>query len=158
MLGCGSGRDTKVFLCNGYIVSAFDASPQMAAFASSYTGQVCSIGRFQDIKFEQEFDAVWACASLLHVSKIQMPEVLARLIAALKVGGVMYFSFIEGEGERTSADGRLYNSYTVESLRRLLLEYPSFKEIDFWKSEDGASPKRPAPWLNFLLKKIRSGL
>jgi SAM-dependent methyltransferase len=37
--GCGSGRDTKAFLQRGYVVTAFDGSPQMADFASKYTGR-----------------------------------------------------------------------------------------------------------------------
>src|SRR5437879_4481189 len=67
--GCGSGRDAKAFLTRGYRVTAFDASPQMAANTSSLTGQECKILSFQQMKFRDEFDGIWACASLLHVPK-----------------------------------------------------------------------------------------
>ena len=37
--GCGSGRDTKYFLDQGYKVSAFDASSEMVKLASALTGE-----------------------------------------------------------------------------------------------------------------------
>jgi 2-polyprenyl-3-methyl-5-hydroxy-6-metoxy-1,4-benzoquinol methylase len=151
--GCGSGRDSKVFLQNGHTVTAFDASPEMARFAGAYTGQKCRVLCFQEVDFQQEFDAIWACASLLHVPKCEMESVLSRLIAALRNGGVMYVSFIEGEGERISADGRLYNSYTARSLGELLGRISSVGKIAFWKSDEIASSGQRAPWLNCLFKK-----
>ena len=88
--GCGSGRDTKAFLQRGYVVSAFDGSPQMARIASAYTGQKCHVLRFQEIEFRKEFDGVWACASLLHVPKCEMEDVLHRVVTALKPGGTCF--------------------------------------------------------------------
>jgi len=151
--GCGSGRDSKVFLQSGHIVTSFDGSPKMARFASAYIGQKCLVLRFQEVKFQQEFDAIWACASLLHVPKCEMLNVLGRLVAALKNGGIMYVSFIEGEGERVSADGRLYNSYTAKSLRKLLEGLSMVGEFAFWRSDEIPSSVQRAPWLNCLFKK-----
>lgn len=153
--GCGSGRDSKVFLQNGHTITAFDASPEMARFASTYTGQKCRVLCFQDVDFEQEFDAIWACASLLHVPKSEMASVLSLLIAALRNGGTMYVSFIQGEGERVSVDGRLYNSYTEKSLRELLEGMSMVGEITFWKSDEIPSSDQRAPWLNCLFKKSK---
>ncbi len=148
--GCGSGRDTKIFRGRGFVVTAFDGSPQMARFASAYTSQQCRVLRFQEMRFEQEFDGIWACASLLHVPKCEINDVLRRFVMALKPGGVMYASFIEGEGERISSDGRLYNSYTAESLRDLLRGMLHVREIACWKSKETPSHALRAPWLNFL--------
>lgn len=36
--GCGSGRDTKYFLGNGYQVDATDGSEELCKIASNYTG------------------------------------------------------------------------------------------------------------------------
>jgi 2-polyprenyl-3-methyl-5-hydroxy-6-metoxy-1,4-benzoquinol methylase len=151
--GCGSGRDSKVFLESGHTVTAFDASPEMARFASAYIGQKCIVLRFQEVRFQQEFDAIWACASLLHVPKCEMESVLRRLVTALRKEGIMYASFIEGEGERVSEDGRLYNSYNAESLRELLEGTSMVEEVAFWKSDEIPSSDRRAPWLNCLFKK-----
>lgn len=151
--GCGSGRDTKAFLERGYRVASFDASPQMADFATAYTGQTCHVLRFQDVEFQNHFDGIWACASLLHVPKREMLGVLRRLMTALKPGGILYASFVEQEGERIAPDGRLYNSYTTESFRRLLAKLSTIHDVTSWRSEEISSSAKRAPWLNFLLKK-----
>lgn len=150
--GCGSGRDTRLFLQKGFAVTAFDGSPEMARLASAFTGQRCTVLRFQDIQFRHEFDAIWACASLLHVPKDEMIDVLGRFFKAVKPGGILYASFIEGEGERRSEDGRLYNSYTAASFRELLRNIRVNGEISFWKSEGISRPVERAPWINFLCK------
>jgi len=151
--GCGSGRDTLAFLRGGYSVKAFDGSAKMAECASVYTGQECEVLRFQDMAFDREFDAVWSCAALLHVPKSEMSDVLVRIIRSLKPGGVAYFSFIEGSDERTSSDGRFYNSYTTESLRDLLQSVGGVQELDCWRSfRDPDSPQQAA-WLNIIIKR-----
>jgi 2-polyprenyl-3-methyl-5-hydroxy-6-metoxy-1,4-benzoquinol methylase len=152
--GCGSGRDTVAFVRSGYSVKAFDASAKMAEYASRYTGQECEVLRFQDMEFDREFDAVWSCAALLHVPKSEMSDVLGRMIRALKPGGLAYFSFIEGKDERTSSDGRFYNSYTTESLRELLHHVGGVQEVDCWRSFRDPDSPRQAPWLNMIVQRI----
>jgi 2-polyprenyl-3-methyl-5-hydroxy-6-metoxy-1,4-benzoquinol methylase len=154
--GCGSGRDMRAFMLRGFLVSGFDASSQMASYASSYSGRTCEILRFQDMQFHNEFDGVWSCASLLHVPKHDMEDVMNRLVNSLKLNGVAYFSFIEGEGERVSSDGRFYNSYTSDSLRTLLRKIGRVREVESWTSVDSGAQSRPAPWLNMIVQKLSS--
>jgi 2-polyprenyl-3-methyl-5-hydroxy-6-metoxy-1,4-benzoquinol methylase len=151
--GCGSGRDTVAFLRDGYSVKAFDGSAKMAECASIYSGQTCEVLRFQDMAFDREFDAVWSCAALLHVPKAEMRDVLERIIHSLKLGGVAYFSFIEGNDERVSSDGRFYNSYTMESLREVLQSVGGTRELDSWRSVRDPDAPRPAPWLNIIIER-----
>jgi 2-polyprenyl-3-methyl-5-hydroxy-6-metoxy-1,4-benzoquinol methylase len=63
--GCGVGRDTKVFMQKGYEVEAFDSSIQMVRLSSEYTGQMTRFLRFEDMDYVDEFDGIWACASLI---------------------------------------------------------------------------------------------
>jgi SAM-dependent methyltransferase len=151
--GCGSGRDTVAFLKGGYSVKAFDGSAKMAERASIYSGQECAVLRFQDVAFDREFDAIWSCAALLHVSKSEMKDVLRRMIRSLKLGGIAYFSFIEGNDERKSSDGRFYNSYTTESFRELLQSVARTREVDCWKSLRDPDLPRQAPWLNMIIER-----
>ena len=151
--GCGSGRDTRAFLQKGYVVTAFDSSPEMVRLAAAYTGQNCIVVRFQDMNFREEFDAVWACASLLHVPRREMPDVLRRFVTALRPGGVMYASFVEGGEDRAGADGRLYTCYTPEALTELIRTIPGTREVACWRSEEIASSAKRSPWLNLLFKK-----
>lgn len=149
--GCGSGRDSKAFVELGYRVTAIDASPQLARLASAYTGQRCEVLAFQNMQFRQEFNGIWACASLLHVPTRDMKSVLTRFIQALRPGGVLYISLKEGAGERVADDGRFFNYYTEDSFRKVLAEYPTLRETAFWKSQEIRSLKHREPWLNFLL-------
>ena len=48
--GCGSGRDSKIFIDNGYKVLAFDASQELADRASHYIGQTVLELNFEDIE------------------------------------------------------------------------------------------------------------
>ena len=75
--------------------------------------------RFLEIQWVEEFDGIWACASLLHVPKIEMDEVWRRLINALKPGGAWFMSFKKGQGE-SIRKGRFFNDYEEQELRALI--------------------------------------
>lgn len=134
--GCGSGRDTKYFTSQGYNVTAIDASAALARIAERYSGHKCEVLRFQDMTFQEEFDGIWACASLLHVPKSEIHDVLRRFIRALKPGGIFYISLKEGEGERIADDGRFFSDYTQQTFRLLLAEFPALQEVCSWKTPD----------------------
>lgn len=153
--GCGSGRDAKAFLDRGYKVTAIDASSELARLAAEYTNHSCEVLRFQEMTFDGEFDAVWACASLLHIPRNEMGDVLSRFIRALKPGGIFYISLKEGEGDVVSQDGRFFCNYTRSSFEKVLERFPALQEIDFWKTNDVLNGSQRQPWLGFLLKRIR---
>ena len=68
-LGCGSGRDSWFFLDQGYSVTAVDASHALAKLASEFIGKPVENLSFQELDYLEEFDGIWACASLLHCPK-----------------------------------------------------------------------------------------
>src|SRR5579859_643185 len=73
--GCGSGRDSKAFLERGYKVTAIDATQSFVDMASAYTGLPVQKMTFQAMSFNNAFDGIWACASLLHVPLNDLPDV-----------------------------------------------------------------------------------
>lgn len=91
--GCGSGRDARTFLQRGYAVEAFDASPELAQLASQHTGIPVKVMRFQELDDTARFDAIWACASLLHVPTDEQAQAWSRLWQSLQPGGVIYASY-----------------------------------------------------------------
>lgn len=151
--GSGSGRDTKVFLERGYQVTAIDASPNLARLASEYTHHPCDILSFQDMAFKEAFDGVWACASLVHIPRDQIEDVLSRFATALKPGGIMYVSLKEGEGELVADDGRFFRKYTRSSFEELLTRVPQLQEIAYWKANEMPTGDQMRSWLGFLLKR-----
>ena len=148
--GCGSGRDTLEFLQAGYRVTAFDASPTLAALAQRHTGQPVQVLLFQDLAWRREFDGIWACASLLHVPAADLPEALGRLALALCPGGVLYASFKLGRGERDHR-GRRFTDLDEAGLRALLAQVPGLTELETWVTEDLRPGRATEPWLNTLL-------
>ena len=151
--GCGSGRDSLFFSRRGYRVTAFDASEQLAVLSARLTGLPVLRLTFQQIDFEGEFDGVWACASLLHVPRGEMDDVLARLASALKPGGVMYASFKYGDGEWEQG-GRFFNSYDEGSFAALTRQHPSLTLHRQWQSEDVRPGREKQLWFNALLRKV----
>lgn len=100
--GCGSGRDALAFRQAGFRVEAFDASPQMARQAALLLGQEVPVLCFEDVAWQERFDGIWACASLLHVAPADLPDVLRRLQRALRPGGVMFFISSTVRGSATA--------------------------------------------------------
>ncbi|WVJ46056.1 class I SAM-dependent methyltransferase [Pantoea agglomerans] len=117
--GCGSGRDVKAFSEMGFIVEAFDASAELVALARQLSGKPVAQMRFQDVDAVERYDGIWCCASLLHVSKAELPGVMTKLTMALKPGGVGYLSFKHGHGEREK-DGRRFTDMDVAGLQKLI--------------------------------------
>ncbi len=98
--GCGSGRDSLYFMKRGYEVVSFDASEQMVRLSSELTGKLTLLMKFEDVDFKEEFDGIWACASLIHVPKVEIEKVIKKLVQGLKGDGIFFGSFKYGEGEK----------------------------------------------------------
>jgi len=150
--GCGSGRDSLYFREQGYSVTAMDNSEELVKLASDLLGEDVLLLSFDEIEFSNEFDGIWACASLLHVPKSSINDALHRLTGALKDGGVLYASFKYGNGE-TIERKRLFNNYTEESFGLLLKEHPSLRILRVWKTEDVRQDRRGKYWLNTFVQK-----
>ncbi len=149
--GCGSGRDAKNFRDMGFEVTAIDGSEKMCELASEYANvNVCHM-QFQEIEFVNEFDGIWASASLLHVPSSEIDDVLNRLKTSLKDDGILYASFKYGdfEGKR---NGRYFNDLD-ESTSRELFEKLDFKVIKTWITFDARKGREDERWVNILVKK-----
>jgi ubiquinone/menaquinone biosynthesis C-methylase UbiE len=151
--GCGSGRDTLVFLEHAFQVTAMDASSAMVELATKATGQSVLLSTFADINFEQAFDGIWANASLLHVPAQEIDDVLNRLSRALKVAGVLYMSVKVGDGERIAPDQRLFCDYSEASLRATLSRHPELLILDIHQSPANSGQIDPRPWVHTMLRK-----
>jgi superfamily II DNA or RNA helicase/HKD family nuclease len=153
--GCGSGRDTKVFAARGYRVAPFDASVELARRAAEHVRQPVAVRDFAEITEESCYDGIWACASLLHLPEVDLPDTVAHLWRALKSGGVFYLSFKLGDGERIQ-DGRHFTDATDARLRSWVGSLPDLDAIETWISSD-QRPGRVEQWLNALLRRKAYG-
>ena len=152
-LGCGSGRDSKFFASLGYHVIPVDGSPELCEKASEYTGLPVRCLLFEDLDYTAEFDAIWACASLLHVEKEQMPYVLELISNALKENGMLYVSYKYGSEQRNH-NGRLFSDYTEEDIPKLFPANSGLSCIDYWITSDARADRSSEKWLNMICKKM----
>ncbi len=150
--GCGSGRDAKQFIALGHQVMAFDASKKIAALAEKEIDQPVLVQRLQGIFYRNQFDGIWACASLLHVSARELPDVFYRLAQALKPGGVVYCSFKYGAGEY-ERQGRRFVDMDEMGLQALLGDTEELVIKKMWVTLDRRPGREHERWLNALLIK-----
>lgn len=150
--GCGSGRDAKYFLKRGYRVEAVDGSVKMCRATEELAGIPVRQMRFQELREEKKYDGIWACASVLHLSKDELGDVFQRMSRALKDGGILYASFKYGsfEGERR---GRHFTDFTEESFQAFSGRLEELSLERMWLTEDVRHGRSGEAWLNVLLRK-----
>ena len=150
--GCGSGRDTKCFLSKGYQVDAIDGSEELCKIASEYTGIPVKQMLFEELDKNEEYDGIWACASILHVEKQLLPEIIRKMANATKEGGIIYTSFKYGDFEGIR-NGRFFTYLTEESFEEILKEIPELMIEKLWISGDVRAERGEEQWLNIVLRK-----
>ena len=151
--GCGSGRDTKAFLDADYCVDATDGSQEICALASDFTGIQVKRMLFNELDSVESYDGIWACASILHLAKDDLADVLRRIERALKPGGVLYASFKHGtfEGVR---NGRYFTDFTEKTITEFWKAESSMHIIDLWISQDVRTDRKEREWINLLAKRM----
>ncbi len=151
-LGCGSGRDSKAFLQQGYKVTAMDGSQVLCQLASETIGQPVKCQLFSELDEINTYDAVWACASLLHLPTIELKQTLKKIEKALKDEGYFYASFKYGEFEGYREE-RFFNDFTEESFKTLLKDIPTLTIIETEVTTDVIPGRENVSWLNLMMKK-----
>lgn len=153
--GCGSGRDTKYFIEAGFEVVATDGSEELCKSASEYTGIAVKQMLFQELDEIDRYDGIWACSSILHLSKRELIDVFVRMISALCQNGIIYTSFKYGtfEGER---NGRFFTDFTIEIFEDFIKDIRNISIEDYWITGDVRPGREEEQWLNLILRKTNS--
>lgn len=151
--GCGSGRDTIYFLKSGFDVTATDGSEELCKYASEYTGIQVKQMLFQDLDDVDYYDGIWACSSILHLSKNELRIVMNKMSRALKSGGIIYTSFKYGnfEGER---NGRFFTDFTIDEFTDFVKDVKEMAIEEYWITGDVRPGRGDERWLNLILRKI----
>lgn len=150
--GCGSGRDTKYFLAQGYCVDAIDGSVELCKIASEFTGIQVKHMYFQELSEIEKYDAIWACSSILHLNHRDLEDVMKKMTVALKRNGIIYTSFKYGtfSGER---NGRFFTDMTEDLFNELLQKIPKLVIEEQWITSDVRPGRGEEKWLNLILRK-----
>ena len=151
--GCGSGRDTRFFLEQGYSVEAVDGSKELCKLACKYTGIEVKNMLFEELSEVEKYDGIWACSSILHLPLGELADVMKKMAIALKEDGIIYTSFKYGnfEGER---NGRYFTDMSEENIAKFLSEIDSLDIEEQWITSDVRPGRGEERWLNLILRKI----
>ncbi len=145
-LGCGGGQDCAYMLSKGFDVTPTDGSAELARQAEKLIGRPVKVMRFEELAAREEFDGVWAEASLLHVPRANLPGVLSLIRNALKEDGVFHASFKAGTGEGHDDFGRHYNYPSREWLQELLVA-DGWRDVAINEADGGGYDNKPTRWL-----------
>jgi cyclopropane fatty-acyl-phospholipid synthase-like methyltransferase len=153
--GCGSGRDSLYFIKQDYRVTAIDASEELSRLASEAIGQKVLPFSFEEMHYRNEFDGIWACASLVHIPRSKIDRVFRNFSEAMRSGGMMYVSFKHGDRE-VEQNGRFFSFYDEERLTETLKRHPGLEPLKMWLSGDVRPDRRDEMWLNAVIQKRSS--
>lgn len=151
-LGCGAGQDAAYMLSQGFDVMPTDGSTELAKQAEALIGRPVRILRFETLDAREAHDGVWAEASLLHVPRASLPDVLDRIRRALKDGGIFHASFKAGDAEGHDTFGRYYN-YPSAAWLTALLDEGGWRDIAMTEADGGGFDGKPTKWLYVKARK-----
>ena len=111
-IGSGPGRDAAALEGAGLSVRRTDITPGFVELLRETGHDADVLDPLTDdlddpARPGTPYDGVWAAACLLHVARADLPTVLSRLAAAVRVGGLLALSLKEGDGESTSTHGHV---------------------------------------------------
>jgi len=131
-LGCGPGRDLKVFRTRGHTAVGVDGCPSFVEMARAFSGCEVWMQDFLDLDLPDDFfDGVYANATLFHVPRSELPRVLQAIRASLRPGGVLFASIPRGEDTEGWAGSRYGVWHSLDSWRRFLSE-AGFVELEHY--------------------------
>ena len=151
--GCGSGRDSRYFAERGFRVTATDGCPELVKLAREHTGLPVREMLFSELDEIAVYDGIWACASILHLTRAELVDVIKKIVMALMPKGYLYTSFKYGDfaGMR---NGRYFTDMTEQSFTHLLQEVDGLELVEYWLSCDVRKGRGDEKWLNLVLRKV----
>lgn len=152
--GCGGGRDACYFLKKGYKVTALDGSAALCRIAEEKTGIPVIQMDFNDFEELDMYDGIWACSSILHLSRQELKRVLVHMEQALHKGGIIYTSFKYGDFEGMR-NGRYFADFTENSFRTFVSEIEQLTVEKLWVTRDARPGRQDEKWLNMILRTTR---
>ena len=148
-VGFGSGRDMIYFKSLRYEVEGIDTSIEFVKNMKE-KGFNVRLESACELNYSDEYDGIWACASLLHIKRDELEEVIIKCMKALKENGVFYCSFKYGSME-VEKDGRYFNYINEESMSKLLNKN-NINVMEIYKTNDVRTDRNNEIWINVIIQ------
>jgi len=151
--GCGPGRDLKNFGDFGHDAIGLEGAEKFVEMARTHSGcEVWHQDFFQLDLPQNRFDGVFANASLFHVPRAILPQVLTDLHTTLKPRGVLFSSNPRGQNQEGWQSDR-YGVFHDLDHWRAILQQSGFTELEHYYRPAGL-PKEQQPWLASAWRKL----
>lgn len=150
-LGCGSGRDLRYFLAEGYEAEGLEPCKAICAILSEDAALKIHHSDIQSFVPEKPYHGIWACASLLHLTGEEFMDFFSHIGWFLLPGGILYFSGKKGIQTGMASDGRYFLEFSDELMRELFEKNSHLKVLESWESED-VTGRRDFTWRNVIVK------
>lgn len=151
-VGFGSGRDSHYFNDQKYEVVSIDFAKEVVDRGKILLNNEVLQVDVMNIKYENEFDGIWASAILLHFHTEEIIEIISKFNKALKPGGALYMSFKYGTDEKLR-HGRFFNDFDEIKFADLMSNQNDFEVETLWKTQDARESHPHQFWLNVVLIK-----
>ncbi len=151
-LGCGSGRDSRIFYDLGYDVTPLDGAEEMCRLAEVHTGLDVLQMTYEEMEFDGAFDGVWAYQSLIHIPKEELPGIFKRIAKALEEDGIFFLSMKLGDSDGFRGE-RYFNAFSEKELCSLLEADGYFKVEKEWVAKDTRANHPDSRFIHLLARK-----
>lgn len=152
-LGCGGGRDAEAMIAAGFDVDPTDGTPEIARKAEERLGCPVRVLRFDELDALEPYDAVWASASLLHVPRDALPQVLGLVFKALKPGGIHFASYKGGGPEGRDRFGRYFNYLSRRDVEDAYGQSASWEVLAVTEYLGGGYDGKEGPWVAIMVRR-----
>ena len=108
---------------------------------------------FDKLDAVNQYDGVWANASLLHVPEHSLSSVLGRIHRALRSGGIFVATYKAGAGGGRDRLGRYFNYPDHEALQMAYICAGAWSSLKIDCRAGGGYDQVPTQWLIVLAEK-----
>jgi SAM-dependent methyltransferase len=152
-LGCGGGWDAGAMIAAGFDVDPTDGTPEIARKAEERLGRRVRVMRFDELDALESYDAIWASASLLHVPRSSLPQILALVFKALKPGGLHFASYKGGGAEGRDRYGRYFNYLSREDVTEAYRRSGPWEVVSVTEYLGGGYDGQQGPWVAVTVRR-----
>lgn len=149
-LGCGSGRDSRYFIQNGFRVYSTEPSAQLASLARSYPFIFVKEESLIDMNYPSKFDAVWCSAVLQHIEAEDLEIAIKNLVLMLNKRGILYISY-----RATATRLEIIESKMTLHKTDRITEILKYQKMDILEFEESVSTKDKKSKFHSILARKR---
>lgn len=154
-LGCGAGQDARLLLAKRHHVVGLDLTWPLLAYARRHSRRVPLVqGDMRALPFRPgAFDAIWAAASLIHLTKPAVRHLLRALRTTVPHGGLLAATVAQGRHAGFLRTGWIPGRYFARWKKAELARTVRRAGWDAMQLLVVSDRERKGRWLNLIARR-----